>query len=90
MDPTWRLRMAPRCSAKSKRSGRPCLAPAERGKSVCRFHGARAGAPLGKRHGRYRHGRYSFEAAAERRALGVLLREARATLTRLGAREDQR
>ena len=31
-----------RCSAKSKRTGIQCGAPAERGKNVCRFHGARS------------------------------------------------
>lgn len=31
-----------RCTAKSKRTGIQCGAPAERGKNVCRFHGARS------------------------------------------------
>jgi hypothetical protein len=31
-----------RCKAKSKRTGNQCGAPAERGKNVCRFHGARS------------------------------------------------
>ncbi len=31
-----------RCSAKSKRTGNQCGAPAEKGKNVCRFHGARS------------------------------------------------
>jgi len=31
-----------RCQAMSKRTGEQCGAPAERGKSVCRFHGARS------------------------------------------------
>jgi hypothetical protein len=31
-----------RCYAKSKRTGNQCGAPAERGKNVCRFHGARS------------------------------------------------
>jgi hypothetical protein len=48
---------APRCSAKSKRSGLPCQAPAVRGKRVCRMHGAYAGAPKGEAHGIYRYGR---------------------------------
>ena len=30
----------PRCQAMSKRTGEQCGAPAERGKRVCRFHGA--------------------------------------------------
>ena len=32
---------APRCKAKSKRSGKLCRAPAVRGYRVCRMHGAR-------------------------------------------------
>lgn len=48
--------MAPRCTAHSKRSGEPCRAPAVRGHRVCRMHGARGGAPEGKRNGRYVHG----------------------------------
>jgi hypothetical protein len=31
-----------RCSAKSKRTGNQCGAPAEQGKNICRFHGARS------------------------------------------------
>jgi hypothetical protein len=34
-------------SARSKRSGQPCRAPAVRGWQVCRMHGARGGAPHG-------------------------------------------
>src|SRR6478752_4557502 len=55
------LNAAPRCHAKSKRSGFQRQAPAVRGKKVCRMHGARAGAPKGERHGNYRHGLYSNE-----------------------------
>jgi hypothetical protein len=42
---------APRCRAKSKRTGKPCRAPAVRGSRVCRMHGAGGGAPTGKRMG---------------------------------------
>ena len=52
---------APRCRAKSKRTGRRCRAPAVRGFRVCRMHGARGGAPEGKRNGNYRHGARSKE-----------------------------
>jgi hypothetical protein len=34
-----------RCQAKSKRTKKQCGAPAERGKRVCRFHGARSTGP---------------------------------------------
>jgi len=83
MSPVMRLRNAPRCHAMSKRTKRQCQAPAERGKTVCRFHGARAGAPSGKANGQYRHGRYTKEALAERRELATLMREAKETLARI-------
>jgi len=47
---------AARCTARSKRSGQPCRAPAVRGHRVCRMHGAGGGAPTGKTNGNYRHG----------------------------------
>jgi hypothetical protein len=52
---------APRCTAKSKRTGNRCRAPAVRGWSVCRMHGARGGAPTGRRNGNYKHGGRSKE-----------------------------
>lgn len=68
---------ARQCSATSKRTGKRCKAPAVRGSSVCRFHGAGGGAPTGQRNGAYRHGMETNEARAERRALRALLGEAR-------------
>jgi len=44
------------------------------GWTVGRFHGAGGGAPKGNRNGQYRHGLYTQEAIAERRALSALLR----------------
>jgi hypothetical protein len=55
-NPMHRCNAAPRCRARSKRTGQPCKAPAVRGFRVCRMHGARGGAPTGKRNGNYRHG----------------------------------
>ena len=43
------MHQALRCHAKSKRSGLRCQAPAVRGHSVCRMHGAGGGAPRGNR-----------------------------------------
>ena len=65
---------APRCRARSKRSGRPCRAPAVRGWSVCRMHGARGGAPAGQSNGSWRHGGRSRETVAARREVNALLR----------------
>jgi hypothetical protein len=57
--------------------------PAVRGRTVCRCHGARGGAPTGERNGRYRHGGFTKAALAERRAVSKLVREARASIARL-------
>jgi hypothetical protein len=56
-----------RCSART-RNGTSCLKPALSGKSRCQLHGGRAGAPSGKRNGNYRHGQFTKEAIAARRA----------------------
>jgi len=58
----------------------PCQAPAMRGWTVCRFHGARGGAPKGKANGAWKHGDYSNEASRFRRECAALLREARQSL----------
>lgn len=63
------MHLSPRCSARSKRTGEPCKAPAVTGWNVCRCHGAGGGAPRGMRNGNYRHGRLTCEAAAKRRDL---------------------
>ena len=36
----------PRCLALSKRSKRQCMAPASKGKHVCRFHGGKSTGPV--------------------------------------------
>ena len=41
-NPMQRAHAAPRCSARAKRTGKPCSAPAVKGWRVCR-HGARGG-----------------------------------------------
>lgn len=70
---------ARQCAATSKRTGCRCRAPAETGKNVCRFHGARAGAPRGPMNGNYRHGLETKEARLSRSALAKLIRTARGT-----------
>ncbi|RWO25793.1 MAG: hypothetical protein EOS10_29270 [Mesorhizobium sp.] len=72
------MNRAPRCHARSKRSGVGCKAPAVRGHRVCRFHGAGGGAPRGAAHGLYRHGRFTCEAIEQRREISALIAEARA------------
>ena len=79
INPMHRANAAPRCSARSKRSGKPCRSPAVKGKRVCRMHGARAGAPSGTGNGRYRHGQFTCKAIETRVAVAALIRLARAS-----------
>jgi hypothetical protein len=67
---------APSCTAKSKRTGQRCKAPAVRGYEVCRFHSARSGAPKGKANGAWKHGGYSQAARIERFLVKRLLKDA--------------
>ncbi|SDJ14708.1 glucans biosynthesis protein [Lutimaribacter saemankumensis] len=67
--------MAPRCRAKSKRSGQRCKAPAVFGWAVCRMHGARGGHGSGKKNPAYKHGLRSQELVEMRKAINELVRE---------------
>src|SRR6056297_3513298 len=66
---------APRCTAKSKRTGQPCKAPAVRGWSVCRMHGARGGAKAGAAHPNWKHGGRSANAVALRKLVNAMGRQ---------------
>ncbi len=79
----YAFQKAPRCSATSKRTGKSCQAPAVRGWTVCRFHGAGGGAPKGAQNGRYKNGLFTTEAVEERRCLSELLRQSRRALAAL-------
>lgn len=68
---------APRCRARSKRTGKPCQSPAVTGWNVCRHHGAGGGAPTGERNGNYRHGNFTREAVALKKKIFALLRGSR-------------
>ena len=72
------LQMAKRCGAKT-RTGRPCQSPVVKGRKRCRMHGGAhgSGAPRGERNGNYRHGLYTAEAIAERKAVRAWLRSVR-------------
>ena len=73
MNRTYSFQKAPRCSATSKRTRERCKAPAVRGWTVCRFHGARGGGPRGKRNGMFKHGLFPDSLAG----VPVDVREAR-------------
>ena len=74
MNAVYPFQKSPRCKATSKRTGLPCQAPAVRGWSVCRFHGARGGGPKGTRNGRYVNGLHTQEAIAFRRSITSAMR----------------
>lgn len=75
-NPMEKAHAAPRCTAKAKRTGARCNAPAVTGWAVCRMHGAGGGAPCGKAHGNWRHGGRSRELAEMRRLVAELTRAA--------------
>jgi uncharacterized protein YjcR len=75
----WPMHQASRCRARSKRSGLQCRAPAVRGYSVCRMHGAGGGAPSGNRNA-LKHGGFTAETIALKREIQALARMARETM----------
>lgn len=83
MNAIYPFQKSPRCKATSKRTRQPCQAPAVTGWTVCRFHGARGGAPTGKRNGMYRHGENTKTTLALKRQIADLERQSRALLRRL-------
>jgi len=83
-NPMQSAQTAPRCTAKSKRTGQPCRNPAVRGWTVCRMHGARGGAQSGPANPNWRHGGRSGEAMALRKMVNALRREARELADALG------
>lgn len=76
-NPMSKAHAAPRCTAKSKRSGQRCKGPAVRGWTVCRFHGAGGGSGPGKAHPAYKHGMRGQEWVEMRKAICELVREGR-------------
>ena len=83
MHPAFRLNAAPRCTAKAKRTGSRCNAPAVKGCAVCRMHGAGGGAPRGPGNGMWKHGGRSREVAEVRRLGAELGRMAKRVLGEL-------
>ena len=73
------MHQASRCHARSRRSGLQCRAPAIRGSSVCRMHGAGGGAPKGNKNA-LKHGQFSAELIALKREIQALARMTRATM----------
>ncbi|MBB4398430.1 HGGxSTG domain-containing protein [Bradyrhizobium sp. ERR14] len=86
---TRAMAASPRCGADT-RGGFACRAPAMRGKLRCRMHGAApgSGAPPGNRNA-HKHGAFTQERIAERRAIRELLDEAGKLLEEM-ASDDRR
>lgn len=76
-NPMHAANSAPRCTAKSKRSGQACKNAAVTGWSVCRMHGARGGAKEGTANPAWKHGGRTREAMMLRKMVNDLGREAR-------------
>jgi glucans biosynthesis protein len=72
---------APRCGART-RTGQPCRQAAVRGRGRCRMHGGAkgSGGPRGDRNGNFKHGLWTSESAAARRALRAEVGEIKALL----------
>ena len=83
-NPMQRAHAAPRCAARSKRTGLPCRGPAVRGWRVCRMHGAGGGAPRGQAHGAWKHGGRSGDTVLMRRLTAELRRMTREAEALLG------
>ena len=83
-NPMNRPNSAPRCTARSKRTGEPCQAPAVTGWRVCHFHGAGGGHKAGPAHPSWKHGLRSQEWIETRRMVNEIAREARKTQSLIG------
>lgn len=78
--PMSKAHAAPRCTAKSKRTGNRCKGPAVRGWTVCRFHGAGGGQKAGPSHPSWKHGARSGEAIRNRKRANQLAKSLRGLL----------
>ena len=79
MSRDYPMHRAARCGAKTRRGTR-CLSPAMKN-GRCRMHGGRSLA--GAESPRFRHGWYTREAIAERRAIAILIANSRETICRI-------
>lgn len=82
---TRAMMASPRCGART-RGGFACSAPAVRGKLRCRMHGGarRSGAPPGNENAR-KHGAFTQEGIADRRAIRALLSDAETLLAKIAS-----
>ena len=76
IDPTQRLRDAPRCSAKAKSTEQRCRNPSKQNWNVCRLHGAGGGAPSSSAHPNFRHGLRTKKMQELRQLVSLLSKKA--------------
>lgn len=73
------MHLSPRCMAKTRR-GTPCMSPAVHGKKRCRMHGGKStGAPAGNKRA-LKHGQFTADSIARRKATALLIRQSRKLL----------
>jgi len=77
IDPTQRLRDAPRCRATAKSTRQRCRDPSKQGWNVCRLHGAGGGAPSGSAHPNFKHGLRTKKMQEVSRLVALLGKQAR-------------
>jgi uncharacterized protein YjcR len=80
------MRRAPRCHAKSKRSGLQCRAPAVRGTKRAACTEPPAGAPKGNRNA-LKHGEFTAESLGFKKEIAVLARMARKIMSAIESRD---
>lgn len=77
------MNLAPRCLAKTRRATL-CQSPAVRGKKRCRLHGGSKGSGGQKgNQNAFKHGKYTADYLAKRKATKEILRDARILLGRV-------
>ena len=77
-NPMSKAHAAPRCTARAKSTRQPCKAPAVRGWTVCRVHGAGGGHKAGQTHPTFKHGMRTREWEQARKSINDLVRMDRA------------
>ena len=79
------LAKARRCGART-RAGHPCRQAAVTGRARCRMHGGAkgSGGPRGDHNGNFKHGLWTHENLATRRAVRAKVREIRGLLQAIG------
>jgi hypothetical protein len=83
VNPMHHANAAPRCGAKSKRSGFSCQAPAVRGKRVCRMHACKRRRASRRCSWQFSAWSLTCDAVDNRKSLARLIAETRRTVASL-------